>query len=119
MTLQNPAQIGDHELLPPHLAFACETRVEVDPPSRIGGHGPQEVLSFVAITGGTVTGPRLNGVILPHGGDWYTDRGGVVSLDARYLIKADDGAIIDVASRGCWLARQEQGTICLRFFALD
>lgn len=91
-------------MMQPHLDFAFEVQVEVDPPLRVGGPGPHEVLSFVAITGGTVQGPRLNGVVLPGGGDWYTDRDGVITLDARYLLRADDGAVIDVANRGFWRA---------------
>jgi len=91
----------------PHLDFAFEVRVEVDPPLRVGGRGPREVLSFVAITGGTVSGPRLSGVVLPGGGDWYTDRDGVITLDARYLLRADDGSVIDVANRGYWMADRE------------
>jgi Protein of unknown function (DUF3237) len=91
-------------VMEPHLDFAFEVQVEVDPPLRVGGRGPHEVLSFVAITGGTVSGPRLNGVVLPGGGDWYVDRDGVITLDARYLLRADDGAVIDVANRGFWRA---------------
>jgi hypothetical protein len=91
-------------LMQPALELAFEVRVDVAPPLRVGGHGPHDVLSFVAITGGTVAGPRLNGVVLPGGGDWYTDRDGVITLDARYLLRADDGAVIDVANRGFWRA---------------
>jgi len=28
----------------------------------------------------------------------------VITLDARYLLRADDGAVIDVANRGFWCA---------------
>jgi hypothetical protein len=151
--------------MPPQLTFAFEARVEVEAPVRVGGPGSGDALTFVAITGGTVTGPGLTGAILPGGGDWYVDRAGVVELDARYLVRADDGAVIDVRNRGFWLAgaevtarldagepvdereyyyrtspvfttdapphrwltetvfvglaREEQGTICIRFFAVD
>jgi hypothetical protein len=91
-------------MMQPHLDFAFEVQVDVEAPLRVGGHGPHEVLSYVAITGGTVAGPRLNGVVLPGGGDWYTDRDGTITLDARYLLRADDGAVIDVANRGFWRA---------------
>jgi hypothetical protein len=46
-------------------------------------------------------------VIRPGGGDWYVDRDGIITLDARYLIEAHDGAIIDVANRGFWRASPE------------
>ncbi|HEX9065730.1 MAG TPA: DUF3237 family protein, partial [Streptosporangiaceae bacterium] len=88
----------------PRLTFAFEARVDVEPPVRIGGGGPGEVLSFVPITGGSVDGPRFTGQVLPGGGDWYIDRHGVVELDAHYLIKHDDGTVVDVANRGFWHA---------------
>ena len=94
-------------LMQPTLELAFEVQVDVEPPLRVGGRGPHEVLSFVAITGGTVVGPRLDGVVLPGGGDWYTDRDGVITLDARYLLRADDGSVIDVANRGFWRADPE------------
>ncbi len=102
---------GDQEptrpLMAPRLDLAFEVRVDVEPPVRVGGPSPHEVLSFVAITGGTVAGPRLTGTVLPGGGDWYTDRDGTITLAARYLLRADDGAVIDVENRGFWRADPE------------
>ncbi len=91
------------ELPDPVLELAFEVRVEVEPPLIVGG-GPSEQINFVAITGGTVSGPRFSGRVLPGGGDWYVDRDGVVELDARYLIQHDDGTVVDVANRGFWHA---------------
>ncbi|HKC31209.1 MAG TPA: DUF3237 domain-containing protein, partial [Burkholderiales bacterium] len=55
----------------------------------------------IAITGGTVAGPRLNGVVLPGGADWQVIRGdGVAELEARYMLQADDGGLIAVVNRG-------------------
>ncbi|MER7503933.1 DUF3237 domain-containing protein [Nonomuraea pusilla] len=34
------------------------------------------------------------------GGDWCDKRGDVYQLDARYLLQADDGAVIDITNRG-------------------
>ncbi|CAB5009611.1 MAG: DUF3237 family protein [Actinobacteria bacterium] len=92
------------ELPDPHLSFAFEARVNVAPAVRIGSGGPGEVLYFVAITGGTVAGPRLSGEVVPGGGDWFTDRDGVAELDARYLLRVDDGTVIDIENRGFWRA---------------
>ncbi|MBL7629453.1 DUF3237 domain-containing protein [Frankia nepalensis] len=86
-------------LLEPELTFAFEARVEIAEPVQVT-HGPDEELRFIPITGGTVTGPRLNGEVLPYGGDWATTRRGETELDARYLVRADDGGIIDVHNRG-------------------
>jgi hypothetical protein len=33
-----------------------------------------------------------------------TRPGPVVDLDARYLVRADDGALIDMVNRGFWMA---------------
>lgn len=84
----------------PELAFAFEARVAVGPDEHVG-HGEDDVLHFVPILGGTVDGPRLRGSVVPGGGDWYVRRGPTcIQLDARYLLQADDGALIDVVNRG-------------------
>lgn len=95
------------ELPEPVLDLAFEVRVHIDPALRIGGPSRHEALHVVPITGGTVTGPRLQGEVLPGGEDWYTDRDGVVTLDARYVLRADDGALIAITNRGLWRASAE------------
>lgn len=97
----------DPELPNPELEFAFEVRVDVEPPLRLGGPSPHEIVNFVAITGGTVSGPHANGVVLPGGGDWYTDRDGIITLDARYTIRTDDDAVIGIDNRGFWRASEE------------
>ena len=84
----------------PRLRFAFEVRVAVGPGEHVG-HGEGDSLEFVPITGGTVDGPRLRGTVVPGGGDWSVRRGPTVyELDARYLLRADDGALIDIVNRG-------------------
>lgn len=90
---------GDH-LPDPHLEFAFEVRAEIEPARRVGGGGPGDVLWFVPITGGTVSGPRFSGTVVPGGGDWYVDRDGVSEVDAHYLIQHDDGTLVDIRNRG-------------------
>ena len=92
--------------LEPTLVFVFELRVEVDLERRIG-HGTSEALGFTPITGGTVVGPRLNGRVLPGGGDWWVARSDVTQLDARYLLEADDGTVIDVVNRGYYVASDD------------
>ena len=87
----------------PTLTFAFEARVEVAESLRIG-RGPDEERWFTPITGGTVAGPRLNGTVLPYGGDWSVTRGEETELDARYLLRADDGTVIEIHNRGVWKA---------------
>lgn len=84
----------------PVLSFAFEARVDVDPMVHVGGRGADTLL-FFPITGGTVSGPRLNGTVVAGGGDWATRREDLVTeLEARYLLRADDGAVIDIVNRG-------------------
>ncbi|MFB7588019.1 DUF3237 domain-containing protein [Streptomyces sp. NPDC056169] len=83
----------------PALDFAFEVRAFLAPSLHIG-HGAGEITEYVPITGGTVDGPRLRGTVLAGGGDWCDRRGGVYQLDARYLLQADDGAVIDITNRG-------------------
>ncbi|GGG27342.1 hypothetical protein GCM10007304_46470 [Rhodococcoides trifolii] len=87
----------------PTLDFVFEVRVNVADELRIG-RSAEEVLHFVAITGGTVTGPKMTGTVLPHGGDWFVERGDTVQLDARYVLRAEDGALIDIRNRGYYRA---------------
>src|ERR1700733_8741523 len=51
---------------------------------------------------GKIEGPRLNGRVIPmSGGDFPLVRpNGVIDFDARYLLEADDGAIIYMQNRG-------------------
>jgi len=51
---------------------------------------------------GKVEGPRLNGKVIPmSGGDFPLVRpNGVIDFDARYLLEADDGAVIYMQNRG-------------------
>ncbi|HZL54395.1 MAG TPA: DUF3237 domain-containing protein [Solirubrobacteraceae bacterium] len=55
----------------------------------------------VPIAGGRVEGPRLQGEIVPGGADWQVIAAdGTVSVEARYTLRADDGGLILVHSRG-------------------
>jgi hypothetical protein len=55
----------------------------------------------IAITGGTVAGPRLSGRILPGGADFQLIRAdGVAELHARYVIETDARELIYVENSG-------------------
>ena len=60
----------------PSLTFAFEVRVDVDDAVHVGYGSVHEVLMFVPIT----------------------------ELDAHYLLRDEDGVVIDVANRGFWRA---------------
>lgn len=55
----------------------------------------------VNILGGTVTGSRLRGSVLPGGADWQMVRpDGALDIEARYTLRTHDGALIQVRSTG-------------------
>ncbi|HXX26753.1 MAG TPA: DUF3237 domain-containing protein [Pseudolabrys sp.] len=65
------------------------------------GRTPYGERRFVAITGGTVKGPKLSGRILPGGADWQIIRtDGAADIQARYIVEADNGGRIVVESKG-------------------
>jgi hypothetical protein len=87
-------------MAPPEIRFAFEIDVTVAVPLDFGetqsGHR-----RVVAILGGTVSGPRLQGRVLETGGDWQILRpDGTADLDARYTIQTSQGALIYVVNRG-------------------
>lgn len=60
-------------------------------------HGTRRI---IPITGGTFEGPKIKGEVLPGGEDWQLVRpDGDTELYARYLLKTDDGVIIQVINR--------------------
>jgi len=65
------------------------------------GHTPYGERRMIGITGGSVSGPKLDGRILPGGTDWQIIRGdGVADIKARYAIETGAGALIMVTSEG-------------------
>ncbi len=64
--------------------------------------------------GGVVSGPRLNGRVLPQsGGDWpRLWPSGLVEFEAHYLLEADDGTPIYVHNRGlAWSAPESMARL--------
>jgi hypothetical protein len=56
---------------------------------------------MIPITGGSFEGERLAGEVMPGGADWQlVRRDGVVEIDARYVFKTGDGALISVRNVG-------------------
>jgi Protein of unknown function (DUF3237) len=57
---------------------------------------------IVPLTGGTFTGPELNGTLIPGvSADWQMVRPDGTALgDIRYTLRTDDGALLYVQSRG-------------------
>jgi hypothetical protein len=80
----------------PQLLYVADLRayvaaaIDVSPSRRI-----------IAITGGEVLGPKIRGEILPGGADFQVIRSdGVIEITARYVIRAESGALIYVENFG-------------------
>jgi len=65
------------------------------------GQAPFGHRRVVNLLGGTVSGAKLNGRIVPGGADWQVMAAdGALDIHARYTIESDAGALIQVDSRG-------------------
>jgi len=96
---------------PPTYDFVCEVRMEFKERVRFLPGTPKGTRNWVPPASGTVSGPRLNGRIVPYsGGDWALGRNdGVLELEAHYMIEADDGTPIYIHNTGYLYGRQENG----------
>jgi hypothetical protein len=84
----------------PALEHVCDLAVRAGDPVVVGPT-TAGIRRVVPIIGGTITGPLLTGAILGHGSDWQTVLAdGAVEIDARYLVRTDDGADIELTDRG-------------------
>jgi hypothetical protein len=85
---------------PPALVPMAQVHCEVGNLVTLGA-GPYGERRYVPLGGGTVRGPELNGVLVEGGVDWQINRSdGVLDISAHYVIRADDGGLIEVASEG-------------------
>jgi len=74
--------------------------VTLNPPQRIGPV-PEGIKANWYVAGGKGEGPKVNGKVLPGGGDWITIRSdGVGILDVRATIETQDAALIYTAYSG-------------------
>jgi hypothetical protein len=87
----------------PRVEFAFEERVTLAPAVVLGntalGHR-----QYIAITGGTVAGPKLKGQVVPGGFDFQLtySASNCTQLAADYFLKADDGTVIHVFNEGLY-----------------
>nr|WP_241024541.1 DUF3237 domain-containing protein [Paraburkholderia sp. Ac-20340] len=86
-----------------NLTFSFEIRVDIAP--SIDTHTPPGSGGFVPITGGTVSGPAFNGVVLGAGGDWFHNLDAeCCHVDATYLLRSDDGVTVRIHNPGVYVA---------------
>ncbi len=92
----------------PRLEYAFEELVTLAPGTNVGTT-PMGERTIIPITGGTFSGPGLSGTIVPGGWDWQLRRSdGCTSIKADYMLRTDDGIIINVVNTGV-LCRDPDG----------
>src|SRR2546426_10090045 len=75
-------------------------KIAAAPPRKLGTV-PHGIRSIVPVTGGDFEGPRLRGKVLAGGGDWLLLRpAGVLEVDLRITLEADDHALIYMTFQG-------------------
>jgi hypothetical protein len=93
------AQAADAAAAAPGLELAMMVTADIGDAISLGKSALGE-RRIIPITGGKFEGPRLKGSIMPGGEDAQFDRAdGVTVFEARYWLKADDGAVIKVVNR--------------------
>ena len=88
------------DIAAPTLTHVFDVEAEVGPPIEVcqSFAGERRV---IPILGGRVSGPRLQGRVLPGANDYQIIRApGVLDLQARYIIEAADGPLIFVENNG-------------------
>lgn len=94
------ASVLEAQMLPLRVRPLAVLTARLDPPQKLG-HTPEGDRKIVPVAGGTVTGQRLSGTILPFGGDWAVMRSdGVLTLDVRLTIRTPDDALVHCSYTG-------------------
>ena len=85
---------------PPALVPMTQIVCKVGPLVTLGA-APRGERRFVQLGGGTVRGPELNGTLVEGGVDWQLLRAdGVLEIEAHYVLRMEDGALVEVHSGG-------------------
>jgi len=88
-------------MYPYKLDHIFSFKAGLNPDFEVIGPTPEGLRVNFYITGGEVTGPRVQGQCLPVGADWLTIRpDGVAILDVRTTIKTHDDALIYMTYQG-------------------
>ncbi|MDB6001205.1 MAG: hypothetical protein JWP52_2904 [Rhizobacter sp.] len=89
-------------LLPPAPDLAPMCRIVCDVQEVVSlGNAVNGERRYVPLLGGTVSGPEFNGVVVPGGVDWQVRRhDDVLDIQAHYVLRADDGSLVEVQSHG-------------------
>jgi len=99
----------------PTLEPVCDLAVTISAPVEVG-QTPSGLRRMIPITGGTVTGPRLQGHIVPGGADFQLilNDGIQAHLDARYVMELNDGTRVFVQNKALRVASLENSQRIMR-----
>jgi len=78
-------------------------------PGLDGGEGPLGRRTLNAVAKGEFLGERLRGEINPGSGDWMLTRNKIRVVDARVVLRTDDGAVIHMSYGGRIMFPDELG----------
>ena len=86
----------------PALVHAFELHVQVQPGKMQElGMTPKGLRRIIPILGGHFSGPEIRGEVVPGGYDWQLLRSdGVAEIEARYLLRTNDGALLTIVNTG-------------------
>jgi hypothetical protein len=83
----------------PTVEFAFEARITLSP-AVVVGETAMGRRQYIPITGGTVTGPKFKGEVIPGGWDYQlSTTGGCQTLRADYFWRAEDGTVIHILNQ--------------------
>ena len=84
------------QIEPPTLEWVMTVKATIDAAIEMG-KTPGGVRRVIPISGGSVEGPAIKGVVMPGGEDWQLVReDGTTLLDAQYALRTEDGTMIRV-----------------------
>ncbi len=89
---------------PPHAEYVFTISADITVPKSAGA-GVNGERKHIAIVGGTLSGPGIQGQILPGGSDWLWQRpDGCAEVQAHYTVEIDDGTLVYVKNYGLRVA---------------
>jgi Protein of unknown function (DUF3237) len=88
-----PKQLGEIEQIKLEYVF----QIRIDFSERVSFQTPNGRRAYVPAVSGVIEGPRLQGIVVPHSGADYAGNG---RLNAHYMLKASDGAMIYINNTG-------------------
>ena len=105
----NPSDFNPENIPAPQLEFAFALRVRFSKRVKMGTLPNGSIRGYTGVVGGEVTGPKLNGTVVPDSGGDYPMYwpNGAVEFTANYMLQADDGTLILVKNRGFRFATPE------------